>query len=179
MFSASPCAKYAASACSPLATPLIWLAAWAAAPALAPAISTCTSPPPLLAISSAALTVLSVAPLTDWLPCSAITRVVISDPLRVVLEFGHQRGHVGHLDAGAALGRLADLEHLQMRLDVHPQVRGLEHLHGLLLGLHDVGQRDVARLVQAQIGGDDGRQAQRQGLQPAVDLAGDGGLAAR
>src|SRR5580765_6649993 len=93
-FSASPCSKYAASACSTLATPAIWLAAWAAAPAFDPAISTWTSPPHL----SAAVTVFSVAPLTDLLSCSAITRVVMSDHLRVVLELGHQRGHIGHLD---------------------------------------------------------------------------------
>ena len=45
MFSAKPCSKYAASACSTFATPAIFEAACAAAAAFAPAISTCTSPP--------------------------------------------------------------------------------------------------------------------------------------
>jgi hypothetical protein len=80
--------------------------------------------------------------------------------------------HVGHLDAGAALGRLGDLERLQARRDVDAQVGRLDGVERLLLGLHDVGQRGVARLVQAQVGGDHRRQAHRQGLQAAVDLAG-------
>src|SRR5487761_2057548 len=164
MFSAKPCSKYVASACSTLATPTIWAAAFAVSAALWPAISTCTSPPPLLTISSAAVTVLSVAPSTVRLSCSAITSVAISDHLRVVLEFGDQRRHVGRLGAGAALGRLADLESLEVRLDVHPEIGRLQHLHRLLLGLHDVGQGHVARLVQAQVGGDDGGQAEFQCL---------------
>jgi hypothetical protein len=55
---------------------------------------------------TAAVTVLRVAPLIDALSCSAMTSAAMSDHLGFVLELGHQRGHVGHLDAGAALGRL-------------------------------------------------------------------------
>src|SRR3546814_14718281 len=44
----------------------------------------------------------------------------------------------------------------------------------LLLRLHDVRQRSVARLVQAQVGGDDRRRLDGDGLQPAVDLPGHG-----
>jgi hypothetical protein len=42
----------------------------------------------------------------DALSCSAMTSAAMSDHLRFVLELGHQGGDVGHLDAGAALGRL-------------------------------------------------------------------------
>src|SRR3990167_3124749 len=100
-----------------------------------------------------------------------------SDHLRFVLEFFDQGGHVGHLHACAALGRFADLEGLEARGHVHAQVFGLEGVKLLLLGLHDVGQGDVARLVQAQVGGDDGGQGDGEGFEAAVHFAGDGGLA--
>src|SRR6478735_847366 len=122
MFSARPWAKCSPSAWITLATPAIWLAALAAAPALWPATSTCTSPPHW----EAAVTVLRVAPLMDALSCSAITSAVISDHLRFVLQLRHQRGHIGYLDAGRALGRLHHLEGLQVILHFHAQVGGLE-----------------------------------------------------
>ena len=56
-----------------------------------------------------------------------------------------------------------------------PRSAGLTTSSVLLLGLHDVGQRHVARLVQAQVGGDDRRQLDLERLQAAVDLARDGG----
>ena len=43
-----------------------------------------------------------------------------------------------------------------------PKSAGVFVVERLLLRLHDVGQRGVARLVQAQIGGDDRRQLQRR-----------------
>src|SRR5512139_34350 len=174
MFSARPWSRWAASAWITLATPAIWLAARAASPAPLPATSTCTSPPRAVA----ALTVLKVPPLRALLSCSAMTRVVMFgfplDDLGDVLELVDQRGDVGHLDAGAALGRLGDFQGLDARGDVHAQGLGLDHFERLLLGLHDVGQGDVARLVQAQVGGDDRGQAELEGLQAAVDFAGDG-----
>src|SRR5687767_13925675 len=139
MFSARPCAKCSPSACSTLATPAIWLAALAAPPALWPAISTWTSPPHC----SAAVTVLRVAPLTDALSCSAITSTDISDHLRFILQLGNQRRDIGHLDAGAALGRLHDFQGLQVVLHFDAQVGRLEDVQLLLLGLHDVGQRHI------------------------------------
>src|SRR6185369_17756709 len=110
-----------------LATPAIWLAALAAAPALWPATSRCTSPPHF----AAAVTVLRVAPLMEALSCSATTRDVMNgseslDDFCFVLQLGHQRGHVGHLDAGRALRGLHHLQCLQVRLDLHAQVGGLE-----------------------------------------------------
>ena len=92
------------------------------------------------------------------------------DHLRFVLEFGHQRRHVGHLDAGAAPGRLADLEGLDVRRRVHAKVGGLEDFERLLLGFHDVGQRHITWLVQAQVGGDDGRQPELERLGATVDF---------
>src|SRR6478672_2712768 len=117
-FSASPCASCSPSAWITLDTPAICAAALAAPAAPWPATSTWTSPPQ----ASAAVTVLKVAPLMDALSCSAMTRDVMSDHLRFGLEFLHQRGDVGHLDACAALGRLHHLQGLQARLDVDTQV---------------------------------------------------------
>src|SRR5262245_10377436 len=153
-FSASCSASCGASACSTLATPAICAAACAAPAALWPAISTCTSPEQ----AAAAVIVLSVAPLRVPWSCSAMTSAVMSvssDHLGFVLELVHERGHVGHLHPGATLRRLRDLERLQARSNIHAQVGGLQHFERLLLGLHDVGQRHVARFVQAQVGGDD------------------------
>src|SRR3954451_433400 len=110
-----------ASACRTLTTPSIAAAALAAADEPLPAISTCTCPPSCVA----AVTVLSVAGRTPALSCSAMTSALISamsDHLRFGLELGDERRHVGHLDAGAALRRLAHLERLQVRLDVDAEV---------------------------------------------------------
>src|SRR3546814_7329074 len=60
---------------------------------------------------------------------------------------------------------------------IHAQVGEGDRFERLGLGLHDVRQLDEARLVQAQVGGDDGRQVDFQRLQSGVDLAGDRGLA--
>src|SRR5258706_591382 len=125
MFSARPSFRLAPSAWMTLATPAIWAAACAAAPAFSPATSTCTSPPQ----ARAAVTVLSVALLMEALSCSAITRDVMSlsslDHFGFVLELGHQRGNVRHLDTGAALGGLGHLERLQARGDI--DARSEEH----------------------------------------------------
>src|SRR5256885_14445946 len=151
-----------------LATPAIWLACCAAAPALWPATSTCTSPPQ----AAAAVTVLSVAPLMVALSCSAITSTVMSDHLRFVLEFLDQGGHVGHLHAGAALGGFADLQGLQARGHVHAEVFGLDGVQRPFLRPSDLWQRDLARLAQAQVGGDDGGEGQAEGFPAPLPLAG-------
>ena len=62
-------------------------------------------------------------------------------------------------------------KHLEPRRDVDPVVGRRLLVDRLLLRLHDVGQRGVARLVQAQVGGDDRRQLQATGLHAAVDFA--------
>ena len=51
-----------------------------------------------------------------------------------------------------------------------PKAAGVGRLHRLLLRLHDVRQRRVARLVQAQVRGHDRRQLHLQRLQAAVDF---------
>src|SRR5438094_222736 len=113
-FSAISWSNCGPSACSTLATPAMRPAAVTAAPAFAPATSTCTSAPHC----SAALTVFNVAPLTRVLSCSAMTRQAISDHLRIVLEFGNERGHGWHLDAGDPPGRLPDLQRHHVGRDV-------------------------------------------------------------
>ena len=87
------------------------------------------------------------------------------------LELGDELGRVGDLDAGLAARRLDGLQHLEARRDVDAEVGGLLDVERLLLRLHDVGQRGIARLVEAQVGGDDRRQLELQRLQAAVDLA--------
>ena len=76
-------------------------------------------------------------------------------------------------DALLALRRGLEAHQLQLlaRLDAE---RGQgERLERLLLGLHDVRQLHVARLVQAQVGGDDRRQIDLEGLESRVHLARD------
>ena len=90
-----------------------------------------------------------------------------------LFQLGDQLGGVGDLDAGLAARRLHGLQHLEARRDVDAEVGGLLHVERLLLRLHDVGQRGIARLVEAQVGGDDGRQLDLQRLEAAVDLARD------
>ena len=57
------------------------------------------------------------------------------------------------------------------RRRIDAEIGRLHRLDRLLARLHDVGQRGVARLVQPQVGGDDGRQLELHRLQAAIDLA--------
>ena len=75
------------------------------------------------------------------------------------------------------LGGSDDLERREARRHVDAERGGRGRLQRLLLRLHDVRQRRVARLVQAQVGRDDGRQLHLQRLETAVDLALDRGAA--
>jgi hypothetical protein len=99
------------------------------------------------------------------------------DHLGFVLEFVDQFGDVGDLDAGGALGRLADFEGGQAWRDVDAEVGRLDGVERLLLGFHDVGQGGVARFVEAEVGTDHGRQGDFQRFQATVNFAGDGGFA--
>jgi hypothetical protein len=98
--------------------------------------------------------------------------VVIRDP-HLVLELVDELTDRLHLDAGFAARRLGGLEHLEPRRDVDAVGLGRLLVDRLLLRLHDVGQARIARLVEAQIGGDDRRRLELDGLQAAVDLARD------
>ena len=140
---------------STLAAPSSLAAASATGRQPAPATSTCTSPPSALA----ALMALATAGARALLSCSASRRTVMTERPGL-LQLGDELGGVGHLDAGLAARRLHRLEHLEARRDVDAVVGRLLHLERLLLGLHDVGQRGIARLVETQVGGDDGRQLQ-------------------
>ena len=71
------------------------------------------------------------------------------------------------LRTGGSVG----LDHFKARLGVDAVIGGGLFVDRLFLRLHDVRQRSVARLVQAQIGGDDGRQLELHRLQAAVDFA--------
>src|SRR3546814_14606440 len=86
---------------------------------------------------------------------------------------------IGDLDAGTAPGRLDDIGDGEPRCDIDAVIGGGLGRHRLRLGLHDVGQRGVARLVEAQIGGDDRRQLEIIGLEPALDFARPLGMAVR
>src|SRR5712671_3063548 len=147
MFSARPSASCGASASNTFATPAIFAAASAAACALELATSTWISPP----IFEAAAIVFNVAALIDALSCSAITRMVTvltpSQNLGFGLQLLDQRLHVRHLHACGALRRFGNFERLQAGRDIDTEVCRLQHFHRLLLGLHDVGQRHVTRLV--------------------------------
>lgn len=83
----------------------------------------------------------------------------------------HHLANARHLAAANALGRLLQLERLEPVRHVDLKLLRLEGLERLLLGLHDVGQCRVARLVQPEIGRDDHRQLAIDRLESAVDLA--------
>ena len=73
----------------------------------------------------------------------------------------------------ATSARLGGFENLEPGSDVDAIVGRRLLVDRFLLRLHDIGQRGVARLVEAQVGGDDRRQLERHRLHAAVDLAGD------
>lgn len=89
-----------------------------------------------------------------------------------LLELADQLINVLDLDTGLSLGRLGNLEGLES-VGNAVKVLDLDHLEGLLLGLHDVGQSHVSRLVESQIGGNDHGQFGSDGLDTTIDLSGD------
>src|SRR3954469_19851374 len=158
------------SVTSTFLTPSSLAAASAAAlvPCPPPATSTCTSPPNCAAAVSALL----VESFRTSLSCSAISNVVISEHPGFGLEFGDELGDILDLDAGLTTRRLRSLEDLEARREIDTGIGGGLLRDRLLLCLHDVGQRSIARLVEAKIGGDDRGSLQLNGLQAAIDLAG-------
>lgn len=76
-----------------------------------------------------------VAGLHGAVSCSLALR----NDLGFGLELGNQGGGISDLDAGAALGRLDHFQGCQARGDIDIQIRRLDHLERLFLGLHDVG----------------------------------------
>src|SRR6266851_4596265 len=131
-------------------------------------------PPVFCATCCAAVSAESVAFFRCPLACSPTTRIVaMSDHLRFRVQLLHQGLDVGHLHAGRALRRRLHLHHLDLGNHVDAELlRG--HLRdGLLLCLHDVGQRGVARHVEPQVHGDDRRELHLEHFQTAVHLARD------
>src|SRR5262249_21922013 len=108
---------------------------------------------------------------------SATTRTLLmtvpSDDLGFVVQDLHQLLHRADLAPGGALGRSLELHDFHARRDVDSEIRHRNLLQLLLARLHDAGEGRVARLVQPEVGGDHGRQRERQGLEAAVDLARD------
>src|SRR5690554_2703244 len=94
------------------------------------------------------------------------------DHLRFVLQFVHQLSYVSHLDTSLACSRGFDLQGGQARGDFNTQIGGAHGVQRLLLGLHDVRQRSIARLVQTQVSGNNRRQVQSNSHQTAVYFAG-------
>src|SRR6187402_121631 len=134
--------------------------------------------------AAAALTARAVAPLSLPSRCSAMTRILDMRILRsaalqqaLLLEGRDELGGVLHHHTLAALGRGGVVGGLDVVGGIDAQRTQLDHVDRLGLGLHDVRQLDEARLVQAQIGGDDGRKVGFDGLEAGVDFAGYRGLA--
>src|SRR5438552_3070389 len=124
--SARPWPSSALSAVSTLRTPEILAASAATAAVLVPATRMSTSPP----MACAAVTTLLVLSFRVALSWSAMTRTAMSEDPRG-LEVGDEIGGGFHLDAGLALGRLGDLDHLQPRRGVGAQRGELLHVQRL------------------------------------------------
>jgi hypothetical protein len=69
------------------------------------------------------------------------------------------------------LGGRAGADRLDLGGDVDAQIADRGRVEGLLLGLHDARQAGVAGLVEAQVGGEHGRQADLDGLHAAIHFA--------
>src|SRR6478672_6526077 len=156
-----------ASASSTLRTPASLAASSATPPAFSPAIRISTSPPNFAAASST----LAVAGARVLLSCSARSRTAILENSRLVLQLLDEGGDAVDLDARLAPLWLGDAEHLEPRRDVDAERLWRRLVDRLLLGLHDVGQRSVARLVEPEVRGDHRGARKQQGLEPAIDLA--------
>src|SRR5579883_54307 len=142
-------------------------AASAAARQFWPATRRWRSPP----IAAAAVTACSVAAFSAALSCSETIRIAMSDHPRLVAELVDELGHGCDLASALALRRLLDFERHESRRDIDAELLRRQRLDRLLLRLHDIGQRGVARLVKAEIGRHHGRQLELDGLEPAIDLA--------
>ena len=80
--------------------------------------------------------------------------------------------------ASGASGWLGNFDGFHGWRDVHAQLGRVGLLDLLLLRLHNVGQGGVARLVDAQVDGEDGRGGDLQRLQTAINLTLNSGLIA-
>src|SRR3546814_3969865 len=83
-----------------------------------------------------------------------------SDHLGFVTQLVDQLGDRGDLHAGLARRRLVHRDDGEARRHVDAEIIRRQGIDRLFLRLHDVGQRGIARLVEAQVGGDHRRQLQ-------------------
>mmetsp|Transcript_62667 Transcript_62667/g.162633 ORF Transcript_62667/g.162633 Transcript_62667/m.162633 type:complete len:299 (+) Transcript_62667:57-953(+) len=90
--------------------------------------------------------------------------------LGLVLKLVYQVIDGVHLDATSACWGLFHLEDLQTRCKIDAKGLGIQNLHGLLLGLHEVREGCITRLVQAEVGRDDTGQRALDLLDAAVHL---------
>jgi hypothetical protein len=90
---------------------------------------------------------------------------------------GDQLGGVLHHHALAAFGRRGVVRGLQVVVRLDAERAELDHVDRLGFRLHDVRQFDETRLVEAQVGGDHGREFRLDHFQAGVDLARHRGLA--
>mmetsp|Transcript_77182 Transcript_77182/g.174592 ORF Transcript_77182/g.174592 Transcript_77182/m.174592 type:complete len:317 (+) Transcript_77182:21-971(+) len=95
-----------------------------------------------------------------------------SQHLGLRLEFVQQLVNARHLLASCPGRGLHHLEHLEPRGHVHSQRGCINDLHGLLLRLHEVGQRGVSWLVQPEVGREDCREGNLHLLDAGIDLPG-------
>src|SRR5271166_5462432 len=178
-FSAKGRAYSAESATRALVTPAADAAALAASATPEPATSTSISAP----ILAAAPSVVSVAFFTAPVDGSATTRMLMDmlslDEMGFVTKLCHQFLNRGDSDAALALWRFNDLQRRQARRNIYAQRVRRHRLDRFLLRLHDVGERRIARLIQAQIRGHHRRQLQFYRFQAAVDLPDHGEFAIR
>ncbi len=132
-----------------------------------PATSTWMSPP----IAAAAATAFSVAALERRVVMLGDDEERHQITLASFLSLSTSSCDRAHLACRLALRRLLDLERDEARRHVDAQRVGRQLIDRLLLRLHDVGQRGIARLVEAQIGGHHRRQLELDRLEAAIDLA--------
>jgi len=67
--------------------------------------------------------------------------------------------------------------YFRTRLNCYSEIAVLEHVERFLTGLHNGGQRSIARFIEPQICSDNGRQRQSDGFNTMVGLAFDTQLA--
>src|SRR3569833_1341668 len=141
------------TATTTILTPSSLAAASAAAlvPCPPPATSTCTSPPSC----AAAVRALLVESFRTSLSCSAIRNVVISEHPGFGHEFRAELVDILDHEAGLTTRRLRSLEDFEARREIDTGIGGGLLRDRLLLRLHDVGQRCIARLIESEIGGYD------------------------
>jgi len=167
----SPLAAW--SATSTLPTPAIAAACAATAAPSTASTSTSMEAP---GIREAQLTHFEVLGLSLAPSCSETISILLITPT-LLLERVHELGDVLHHDALRPLRWRFDPHRAERRRFGYAEVARRHGVERLLLRLHDVGQLDVARLIEAQVHAHHRGQVDLEQLQAGIHLAGDRGLA--